>query len=156
MNKNLLVVAGGILQINVIKKAKELGIKTYVVDQNPQAPGMKLADVPIPVNFVDVDATIDAVSRIEDQIHGVITVSSDLPITSISHITDKLGLPGISIESARLNNNKILMREKFQEYGAPCPGFRRTKSPEEARNAAIELGFPVMVKAIDSSGSRLR
>ena len=42
--KKLMVLAAGLLQIPVIKKAKEKGYNVIAVDDDPNAPGMALAD----------------------------------------------------------------------------------------------------------------
>ena len=42
--KRLLVLAAGILQVPVIKKAKEMGIYVIAADSDPNAVGLKYAD----------------------------------------------------------------------------------------------------------------
>ena len=42
--KRLMVLAAGLLQIPVIKKAREMGYYVIAVDDDPNAPGMVLAD----------------------------------------------------------------------------------------------------------------
>ena len=42
--KKLMVLAAGLLQIPVIKKAREMGYYVIAVDDDPNAPGMALAD----------------------------------------------------------------------------------------------------------------
>ena len=42
--QKLMILAAGLLQIPVIKKAKEKGYYVIAVDDDPQAPGMCLAD----------------------------------------------------------------------------------------------------------------
>jgi succinyl-CoA synthetase beta subunit len=45
-------------------------------------------------------------------------------------------------------------KQLFAEHGVPVPEGRRATSPEEARGAAEELGFPVAVKAQVQIGGR--
>ena len=42
--KKLLVLAAGLLQIPVIKKAREMGVYVIAADDDPDAPGMAMAD----------------------------------------------------------------------------------------------------------------
>ena len=42
--KKLLVLAAGLLQVPVIKKAREMGYYVIAVDDDANAPGMALAD----------------------------------------------------------------------------------------------------------------
>lgn len=44
MQKRLLVLAAGILQVPVIKKAKEMGVYVIAADGDPYAVGLKYAD----------------------------------------------------------------------------------------------------------------
>ena len=49
--KRLLVLAAGILQVPVIKKAKEMGIYVIAADGDPDAVGLRYADKAIVVNI---------------------------------------------------------------------------------------------------------
>ena len=49
--KKLMVLAAGILQIPVIKKAKEMGIYVIAADGDPNAVGLQYADKPVVVNI---------------------------------------------------------------------------------------------------------
>ena len=51
MQKRLLVLAAGILQVPVIKKAKDMGIYVIAADGNQNAEGLKYADKAIVVNI---------------------------------------------------------------------------------------------------------
>ena len=42
--KKLMVLAAGLLQVPVIRKAREMGYYVIAVDDDAEAPGMKLAD----------------------------------------------------------------------------------------------------------------
>ena len=49
--KKLLVLAAGILQVPVIKKAREMGVFVVAADGNPDAVGLQLADKPVVANI---------------------------------------------------------------------------------------------------------
>ena len=50
--KKLLVLASGILQIPVIRKAREMGYYVIAADGNPEAVGLPLADKAVVANIV--------------------------------------------------------------------------------------------------------
>ena len=51
IQKKLLVLAAGILQVPVIKKAKEMGVYVIAADGDPNAVGLKYADKAVVVNI---------------------------------------------------------------------------------------------------------
>lgn len=117
--KKLLVLAAGILQMPVIKKAKEMGVYVVAADGDPNAIGLKLADKPIVMNITS-EADMLRVAR-EEQVDGVIHPCSEVCMNVMGLINDELGLSGISRETAIKATNKHLMREAFENYGAPSP-----------------------------------
>lgn len=151
---NLLIVGGGILQMPAIARAKETGLKVMVMDRNPDAPGMKVCDIPLAVDFSDRKKVSQILKKLPPSLQGVMTISSDIPVDAVARIAEFFGLPAISPDTAALNNNKILMRRRLQENAVPIPEFKAVKSSKEAETAARKIGFPIMIKAIDSSGSR--
>jgi cysteine synthase A len=48
--------------------------------------------------------------------------------------------------------NKLAMRARLAEAGIPQPRFATVRSPEAARDAATEIGFPAVLKPADSAG----
>ena len=68
--KKLLVLAAGILQVPVIKKAKEMGLYVIAADGNPDAVGLQYADKAIIANITSEDKML-GIAR-QEQIDGVI------------------------------------------------------------------------------------
>jgi len=87
-------------------------------------------------------------------IEGVATTGTDVAVPAVGHICDALGLPGFSYETALRCSNKIRMQAAFAEHGVRSARNVRVASFEGAREEAERMGYPVIVKAPDSSGSR--
>ena len=68
--KKLMVLAAGLLQIPVIKEAKEKGYYVIAVDDDPEAPGMLLADKAIVPGGLMNEEKLVAIAR-EEKIDGV-------------------------------------------------------------------------------------
>lgn len=68
-------------------------------------------------------------------------------------ISEKMGLPGPSVRSAQIGNNKVLQRQLALEHGITSPEFKCCLSVEEALDAANNFGYPVMIKPPDNRGS---
>lgn len=152
MKKTIMFIGAGKYQLPGIEKAKDLGLKVVAIDRDPNAAGLKAADGPIVLDIKDIEGSIRVAK--ENNIDGVLTIASDIAIPTIAAVANELGLPGISPEVAKIATNKALMREKFVEYDVPSPRFRNVRTLDEAREAAEEIGFPVVIKPIDNAGSR--
>lgn len=150
--KNILVVGGGFGQLPAIIAAQELGFKVVVVDRNADAAGMHLADIAIPIDIIDIEAVVFAAKQY--QVCGALTMQSDIGVPTVGAVVDALGLPGNGRAVADRCSNKILMRQSLAQYGVPQPVFAAVSSAQEARRAAQDIGFPCVIKAPDSSGSR--
>ena len=151
--KRLLVLAAGILQVPVIKKAKEMGIYVIAVDGDPNAVGLKYADKAIVVNITSEEDVLK-VAR-EEQIDGVIHPCSEVSMNVMGRLNDELGLSGITREQAIRATNKHLMREAFEKGNAPSPKSILTDSAEDAwEHLQNDFSTDGILKPSRNSGSR--
>ena len=152
--KKLLILGGGLLQVPVIKKAHEMGIYVLVADDNPDAPGMTIADKAIvPGGLMDEEKMVTIAKR--EKIDGVIHPCSEVAMSVMGRINDELGLSGISREMAIRATNKHLMREAFERYGAPSPLSRCFKDVEVAWSCfSSDFNGDAILKPSRNSGSR--
>jgi biotin carboxylase len=98
----------------------------------------------------DTPALLDFVERYRafQPYDGVIT-SCDYYLGVVAQIAGRLGLPTTSpaaFDTARLKHR---MRQALADAGLPNPAFHLTSSWEEARAAAAEIGYPVVLKPVD-------
>ena len=153
MQKKLLVLAAGILQVPVIKKAKEMGIYVIAADGDPNAVGLKYADEAIVVNITS-EVDVLKVAR-EEKIDGVIHPCSEVSMNVMGRLNDELGLSGITREQAIRATNKHLMREAFEMGGAPSPKSILTENSEDAwKHLQNDFSTDGILKPSRNSGSR--
>lgn len=153
MQKKLLVLAAGILQVPVIKKAKEMGIYVIAADGDPNAVGLKYADKAIVVNITSEEDVLK-VAR-EEQIDGVIHPCSEVSMNVMGRLNDELGLSGITREQAIRATNKHLMREAFEKGNAPSPKSILTENVEDAwMHLQNDFSTDGILKPSRNSGSR--
>jgi biotin carboxylase len=150
--KTVLFVGAGRHQRRAILRAKELGLRVAAVDRNPDAPGLKEADIAKVVDFADASAVLKATARLK--LDGVMTVSADRAVPVVAAVAEARGLPGIGVETAHLMTNKIAMRARLADAGVPQPRFAALRTIAETRRAADEVGFPSVLKPVDSGGQR--
>lgn len=153
MQKKLLVLAAGILQVPVIKKAKEMGIYVIAADGDPNAVGLKYADKAIVVNITSEEDVLK-VAR-EEKIDGVIHPCSEVSMNVMGRLNDELGLSGITREQAIRATNKHLMREAFESGNAPYPKSILTENAEDAwMHLQNDFSTDGILKPSRNSGSR--
>ena len=152
--KKLLVLAAGILQVPVIKKAREMGYYVIAADGNPEAIGLPLADKAIVANITDEEVMLRIAC--EEKVDGVIHPCSEVSMNVMGRINDELGLSGISRETAIQATNKHLMRKAFERYGAPSPKSFCTNEVDDAWDIFINKFFrnTAILKPSRNSGSR--
>ena len=149
-----MVLAAGLLQIPVIKKAREMGVYVIALDDDPNAPGMALADKAIVPGGLMNEERLVAIAK-EENIDGVIHPCSEVAMNVMGRINDELQLSGISKEMAIRATNKHLMREAFEKYGAPSPKSLLTKDEEDAWKIFCEqFTTTAILKPSRNSGSR--
>ncbi|MDR1143362.1 MAG: ATP-grasp domain-containing protein [Spirochaetaceae bacterium] len=150
--KRILILGAGIMQGPAIRRAGEMGLETVVVDGDPQAPLAGEADRFEAVDLKDIHA-IEKLARTlkeEGGLDGVMTAGTDFS-ASVAWTAEKLGLPGISYETALDASDKERMRRRFEEAGLPSPGFVILTG---AVPAALPFPFPAVVKPVDNMGAR--
>ncbi|WP_395367098.1 ATP-grasp domain-containing protein [Streptomyces sp. YH02] len=102
----------------------------------------------------DPAAVLEAVHALESagEVVGV-TSSSEYYVGTAALTARELGLSGPSAESIQGCRNKATQRRRLAEAGVPGPRFAVAESVQEAAAAAEGIGFPVVVKPVQGSGS---
>jgi biotin carboxylase len=150
--KTVLFVGAGRHQRRAIQRAKELGLRVAAVDRNPDALGLAEADIARVVDYADAAAVVKALGRVK--LDGVLTVSADSAVPVVAAIAERLGLPGIGVETAHLMTHKVAMRRRLADAGVPQPRFAALRRLSERHRALDEVGLPAVLKPADSGGQR--
>ena len=140
----------------MIKTAAEMGIKSIVLDQNPQCPGSKLADYFEPISTRDISAIcefVDSYQEKNEQIDGVSTMGSDIPHI-VAQVAKHLNVPSIPLRAALLATNKYKMKQRFEKFGVNTPTFSLVKKPSDVKKFMKKFGAPVVIKPLSQAGSR--
>ena len=150
--KKIMILGAGIYQVPLIETAKRMGLQTIVVSIPGPYPGFRTADRIYEIDTRDAQAVLQAAR--EEGISGICTTGTDVAVRTIGYVCGAMGLRGIPQDAAAVLCDKALMKEAFLRGGVRCaPGMRCT-SLAQAREAAEQIGYPVVVKRVDSSGSR--
>ena len=150
--KTVLFVGAGRHQRRAIEHALGHGLRVVAVDRNPDAPGLRLANVAEVVDFTEVDA-VASVARAHG-VDGVLTVSADRAVPVVAAVAERLGLPGIGTDTAHRMTHKLAMRDSLALASLPQPRFAPLRSPQDVEAAIAAVGFPAVLKPVDSGGQR--
>lgn len=151
--KKVLVLGAGIYQVPLIKKAKEMGLYTIVASIKGNYPGFEFADKVIYENTVDLDAILKVAK--EEQIDGAVVCGTDVCVPTLGFLCDRLGIKGPSYEAAIIAQDKAKMKAAFDENGVrTAKSYRVSIENTNPVEICEEIGYPVIFKSVDSSGSR--
>ena len=150
--KKIMILGASVYQVPLIKTAKRMGLYTIVSSIAGNYPGFSYADKVYYIDTTDKEAILDICQK--EGIDGICTSGTDVAVATIGYVNEKMGLSGISEKAAERACNKYAMKSAFKEGGVSASGFIKATSLEEAKRAASVIGYPVVVKCVDSSGSR--
>ncbi len=154
--KTLLIISGGIEAADAARRAKQMGHTVVVSDINPKAPGFAFADSCLIADVygpTDTAAAAERYSRKIRRIDGVLCVAADAPVTAAA-VAQKLRIPGLPVHVAELACDKLAMKKAFRSAGVNVPWFSEVSTPQELQRVAIERGRDLVIKPVDSRGSR--
>ncbi len=152
--KKLLLLGGSAQQIVAIETAKRLGLFTVLCDYLPDNPGQYHADKFYLESTTDKEAILKVAKK--EKVDGILAYASDPAAPTAAYVAEKLNLPGNPYQSVEILCNKDRFRSFLAENGFCTPkakGYTDTQSAYEE----IEKGlfkFPLIVKPVDSSGSK--
>ncbi len=147
-----MIVGAGLFQLPAIEKARAMGLRVVALDGDADAPGLKTADIGIPIDIRDAEACLARAKQYD--VRGVMSVASEVALPTVAYIAEQMGLPGCGSVGVKACTNKAVMRDLFARHGTPSPRSIAVTQYSETEAAMVELGFPVVVKPADSSGSR--
>ena len=155
MPSTVLIVGAGLLQIPAIEIAQRLGYRVTVTDRDPNAAGFALADDHVLLDTKDVDGHVALARELAacGDLAAVFTEGADVEVT-VAEAARAAGLPGVDPQAARVVNDKAAFRRCCAAAGLPGPRFREVDAVKDARAAVRDIGLPVIIKALDNSGSR--
>lgn len=152
MKKKVILLGGSDYQTIAVKRAREMGLFTILLDYNPKCPGKKFSDIFEQVSTTDGEEIIRIAKKYA--VDGIVCYESDQSITTSAWVCEQLGLPGQPYESVKILQNKASFRKFLKENGFNCPRANGFFDKEEAINRALGYKLPFLVKPVDSCGSK--
>ena len=153
MQKKLLLLGGSRYLLPVIEAAKKLGIYTITCDYLPDNIAHKYSDEYCNVSIIDKDAVLEAAKKLK--VDGVVSFACDPGVATAAYVAEKMGLPASgSYKSVSILQNKGLFRKFLADHGFNVPTAKGYHDVEEALKDVDLFHWPVIVKPVDSAGSK--
>lgn len=150
--KKILLLGGANTQIPSILTAKKMGYYTITCDYLPDNPGHMFADEYHNVSTTDKEAVLALAKEL--QIDGILAYATDVAAATAAYVSEAMGFPTSPYKSVDILTNKDKFRAFLEENGFCTPRARGYSSVEEAKKDLENFKFPVMVKPVDSAGSK--
>ena len=74
-------------------------------------------------------------------------------IMAAAAVREATGIPGTSTQTAYLCRDKPAMKEALRNAGIPCAQSTRAETPQDARDFAAAVGYPLIVKPPAGAGA---
>jgi len=113
-----------------------LGLRSKLVAHSRIAEGLDPQQIRVAVE--DLGARLGGVHRLLGTLEQL-----QVPL---AEVRERLGIEGMGVEAARNFRDKARMKSVLAEHGLPCARHRLVGTASEAREFALEVGFPIVVK----------
>lgn len=154
MKQKKLMLLGGIRYlIPVIKAAHNQGYYVITADYIPSNIAHKYSDKYINVSIIDKEAVLKA--AMNEHIDGIMSFGVDPGVVTASYVQNKMGLPTFGpLNSVEILQNKDKFRAFLADNGFNVPWAFGFATKEAAWNDRSKFTYPLIVKPVDSSGSK--
>ena len=151
--KKLMLLGGSRYAIPVIETAHNLGIYVITCDYLPDNIAHRYSDQYCNVSIIDKEAVLKVAQELE--IDGIMSFACDPGVVTAAYVAEKMGLPSCgSYEAVSILQNKARFRKFLSDNGFNVPASKSYSNIEEAINDNHIFEYPVIVKPVDSAGSK--
>lgn len=151
--KRLMLLGGLRYLLPVIEEAHNLGVYVITADYLPDNIAHKYSDEYVNVSIIDKEEVLEAAQRL--RIDGIMSFAVDPGVVSAAYVAEKMGLPfQCSYEAACILQDKSRFRQFLSENGFNCPKAKGYSNVEDALKDVDYFDWPVIVKPVDSAGSK--
>ncbi len=166
MFKKILIANRGEIAIRVMRTCREMGIQTVAVysEADANARHVRYADeaycigkAPSNESYLKMDTIIDlCIQTGAEAVHPGYGFLSENAVFANKLKQNNIALIGPTAEAMEIMGSKIASKQAVEKYGVPLvPGINEAiVDPNAALQVAIQIGFPVLVKASAGGGGK--
>lgn len=151
--KKLLLLGGSRYLLPVIEAAHKLGLYVITCDYLPDNIAHKYSDEYINVSIIDKEKVLETAKA--NKIDGIMSFATDPGVTTAAYVAEKMNLPSCgSYESVSILQDKGRFRKFLEDNNFTVPNARSYTNIQEALEDVEYFNWPVIVKPVDSAGSK--
>ncbi len=151
--KKLMLLGGIRYLLPAIEAAHRHGCHVITVDYLPDNIAHKYSDEYHNVSILDKGAVLSLAKKL--QIDGILSYAVDPGVVTAAYVAEQMGLPfSCSYESACILQDKARFRQFLADNGFNVPNARGYNKAEDALKDVDYFNWPVIVKPVDSAGSK--
>ncbi len=106
--KTLAVIGASYLQLPLVQKAKEMGLRVLCFAWADGAVCKDIADKFYPISIVEKEAILQVCQ--EEKIDGICTIASDVSAPTVAYVAEQMNLTGNTYEAALRAHDKYKSR----------------------------------------------
>lgn len=151
--KKLMILGGSRYALPVIEAAHKLGLYVITCDYLPDNIAHKYSDQYCNVSIIDKEAVLKIAKELK--IDGIMSFACDPGVVTAAYVAEKMGLPSCgTYESVSILQNKAKFRNFLKDNGFNVPRIYPYSTVEDAMRDREIIEYPVIVKPVDSAGSK--
>ena len=136
-----------------IEAAHRHGCHVITVDYLPDNMAHKYSDEYHNVSIIDKEAVLALANEL--QIDGILSYAVDPGVVTAAYVAEQMGLPfTCSYEASCILQDKSRFRQFLSQNGFNVPNAKGYTDVEEALKDVDYFNWPVIVKPVDSAGSK--
>lgn len=136
----------------VINAAHKLGYHVITCDYIPENIAHKYSDEYHNVSITDKEKVTELARRLK--IDGIMSFAVDPGVVTAAYVQQEMSLPGNPYDSVCILQNKARFRKFLKVNGFNTPDAIDAHDLQEALEKIADLKLPVIVKPVDSAGSK--
>lgn len=151
--KKLLLLGGSRYLLPVIQAAKNLSIYTITCDYLPNNIAHKYSDEYQNVSIIEKEKVLSLANDLH--VDGIMSFACDPGVETAAYVAEQLGLPNVGpYKSVSILQNKARFRKFLADNNFNVPKARSYSDLNDALSEADFFQWPVMIKPVDSAGSK--
>lgn len=147
----------------IFEKAKELGVRSFVID-GPESWSQSMVEEGVIERFIGLDMSdaetvfdrcLEAIKKIRKEVgelDGILSFS-EMAMPLVARLTEQLGLPGNTPQAIDAARDKHATRQALAAAGLPTPRNFLITTAQQLKEAADLVGFPAVIKPIYGAAS---
>ncbi len=150
MQKKIAIIGASYLQLPLVLKCKEKGFYSICFAYSEGAVCKDYCDAFYDISIIEKEKITEICKA--EAIDAVLTIASDVAVTTVNYVAAALNLIGNSNDSSLICTDKNKMKDALAKANLPVARYAELSERSEIEKV-LHLNYPLIVKPSDRSGS---